>query len=619
MNSASSESGTVSPRRATDPIWIGAALLLALHMAAAWLPNATTWAFNYWSALPLGARIGLFAVLLALMTPPAARRIGAVLPRGRGARWAGVGALIVAAVLMVVFRSRALAYGDGYSVLAAIRDSDVPKLIGNLLLQPLDIYSHWIAYKFVLLPLGGTLELTYALIGALCGVFSMLAIVRLARALTNNPAQRAFLVGCALCSGAVYLWFGHVESYTLVQTFMLWSLAFLVQSDGRPRRPVLAWVCWLFAVASHALAVVVLPALLWGSVAGTRLLRRDSRWGRAGLWLIAGMVLGAIAAYLGQHYSPKTLVPLWPTSAHNYYALSPAHLLDVVNLIMFAAPIAPLALVIAIRRRNSENLPEAAVLLGLAASGLFVFAFWIDPMLGAFRDWDLLCAYGIPLSLVCGGILIRRMQHNWRPWSWVTVAMLAVGHVGVWVAVNQSETASAERVDRIIHTDSHYTGDYYDAGRRTIWALILSNWLGDQERASGHYLYRLKFAPDDAITWTNLGITYQHRRMLDSAAICYQKAMKINPRNALYALAYGQVRHAQGRYALARVALERAVMLRPDLYEAQMALSMLYLDMDLLDLAESAALTARQIDPTRADADSALVEVARLRREAKQD
>jgi cytochrome c-type biogenesis protein CcmH/NrfG len=598
-----------------DPIWIGVSLILLLHFITSLWPGVAFWGIDYWSEFPLPYRIVILVAGLLLAFPSVGARISAWVTGVQRPRVAVFVATGVLAGLMIVFRSRALAYGDAYSILAVIRNPEIPQLIGNLRFQPLDLYLHWTVFQYIVSPLGGTVELTYAMLGAICGVAGIAAIVRIARAVTTDRSQRLFVVMCGLTSGCVFLWFGHVESYTMAMTASLWVIALLVRSKEHHQRPALAWVCWMVAVASHALSIVLLPALVWGSWKTLRRRLAGMRIGQPRFLLIAGFVTGVIAAAIGHLLQLQTFVPLFPTANNNYFVVSWAHLADVLNLVLFAAPLVVLLPFALLRESHGSGPNDTNAVLGLAVLGLGLFAFWIDPMLGGFRDWDLLGAFGIPLSLLCGSIVIRRLGTRWRNRWIIPVAVLALAHSGAWVAANQEELKSAMRVDRLVREDAHYSKGYYQGERRAVWAQSLTNQLEKHALAGEHFIYHLKYDPNDAVTWANLGIAYQHRRLMDSALASYGMAMKTDQNNPLYALAYGQVEHSMGRFQLARVALERAADLAPGLYEAQMALGMVYFDLRMLDEAEERAHLALQLDSERPDANRLLGDIAELRGE----
>jgi tetratricopeptide (TPR) repeat protein len=254
-------------------------------------------------------------------------------------------------------------------------------------------------------------------------------------------------------------------------------------------------------------------------------------------------------------------------------------------------------------------------MLAIASACLWVYSFWVDPMLGAFRDWDLICGYGVVLSLMSGGVLIEKVRPTRSHW-WVAMLVLAIVHVGSWVAANLSPDQSARRVDRLVREDMHYSNLYDLGGRRAAWAFILTSGLQWLEPATDHYLYRLTYNPADAVSWANLGIIYQHRNIPDSAIICYERAMKAVPNNAYYVMLYGLGQHAAGHLRLARVALERAVRLMPGYYDAEVALGRLYLDLGMLDEAEQQARLALTIDSTQTDARQLLEDITKRRRES---
>ena len=115
-----------------DPVWIGVALILVVHFVTSFWPGVALWGVDYWSEFPLPVRILMLAAGLFLIVPPVARRLAAWVVGVPKPRVAAVVATVGLAGLMILFRTRAVVYGDAYSILAVIENPVIPELIGNL-------------------------------------------------------------------------------------------------------------------------------------------------------------------------------------------------------------------------------------------------------------------------------------------------------------------------------------------------------------------------------------------------------------------------------------------------------------------------------------------------------
>jgi tetratricopeptide (TPR) repeat protein len=564
----------------------GVAAFGILHLAASLVPGVRLWGVDYWSEFPVVIRLGMVAVLGLSLTPGIAQAINSgfsAVFRSLGARLTGVGIL---AAGFILFRSHGLAYGDGYTFPAYLAPGQLPKFDPHTMTQALDIVAHWALYRFLLQPLGGTVAISYAIWGAVAGVLSLWALVWIASRLTRDPGGRRLIVAAGVTSGAAVMWFGHVESYTLVNAAILWMIAFAVDAQERRSRIWAAWGCWVLAVAFHQLALGLFPAVAWAHWRsrrrGTGVASRSTVAATAG----AGFLVWAVATYVHHRIAAFPIfVPITPTADSVYSAFSVAHLTDTLNLILFLAPATVAGLVVWLLRGAERGRQAGRIgIVAVSAIAAWYFSFWVDPFIGAFRDWDLLAVFGIPMSIWAAAAVISRTRRSRVvSWLWVPVATLGLVHTGGFVATVQDETAAAMRVDRMVNEDVHYGAGFFDGSRLPPWAAILSRALARPDLAKKYLSRRVEIAPDDALAWANLGNAYRQLNMIDSAAVCYEAAVAGDSTNLKFLNNLGVLYTALNNYKGACKAYEAIIAVSDTAYAARATAGMMYVQLGRLD------------------------------------
>lgn len=604
------ESARGSVRRNASSAWLlcGTVGLVLLHWLLGQGDGINVWGIGYWSDLPATTAAALAAVLMLSLLPGYRFFQPGRMAGDKTGSFVSITLISLFALMAALFPTRGLSYGDGYTIASVTGSRELPQLHGNLLLQPLDILTHWAVNRFLMAPLGGGIRETYSAVGLIAGVLTVIALWRIGGHLGQGTMPRLLMVAAGLSSGLTAYWFGHVESYTLCMTASIWMCDAVLT-----RRRLRAWVFTLLAAAFHVLALMWLPVLLLGfdRDGGKDQNRRAWLVRQPGMAVAALFGFGGIAAGALPWLGVRTFVSLLPAPESPYSAFSARHLADMANLVFFASPLIILTALVGVRSRNGQTPVPRAISL-MAICGL-VAAFWIDPTIGAFRDWDLLGMFGIPLSIACAWLIARRVGPGGLKTATLAVGVLAIAHAGVWIAVTQSEIVVAKRVDRVAGSDPHYTCEYDRGARSGPWGQVLTGQLGMHAEAIPHFRRRVACAPEDAISWTNLGIVYQTLGSKDSALTCYDRSRSLDSTNALYHLAFGQVAYDLGRYETACPALESAARLAPELYQTQMALGAAYLMLGRLDDAERQASIARGIEPGNPEIDTLVAFISRRR------
>ncbi len=479
---------------------------------------------------------------------------------GQSPLWRGLAVAALSGVigtLFVWFRSRAPIYGDGFTV---VSDSLSP------LLAPPDSYHEAIKIVPVLLyRLGGTLltkqlhldaNLSAGIVSSLGGVAGFWGLWRIVRSVSRDVGQSVTLMSIGLAGGCTVLFFGHLELYTWGIATLLWLLAAAVDFTHGRTGPFPVW-CWIIVAAS--MQMLFLPTLLTIALVLLSLHRPNRKaepllafglspkvlgWGL----FISSLVVGCLFTLVPTEF---TFVPLWPQETNPYAAFSSAHLLDQLNLIYLVSPLALTTLLILftdLKRVRSINLNLGEKLLGLCVLSLFLVTFWLDPTLGALRDWDLLSLFGIPAAIFCGVTLLKRFPGET---SQAVVTALSICLIFVVPAPHIAARTDGERellrIDPMVWQDPHYQPSYQEAHATLPWAAMIQTFSANSDLADKYLRRKISISPETAMAWFNLGEIELDRKHFDSAATILERAYRLSPGSDVCLARYAQALQANGQ------------------------------------------------------------------------
>ncbi|MDH7487796.1 MAG: hypothetical protein QHJ81_16175 [Anaerolineae bacterium] len=466
-----SQTVSAASRRLLMALRLLCLMLIALHLLAPLLPEERAWGlwpYTYLSPLWrwLLALLTLLACLpLRLRNADCGMR-NALIPRRLIPRCLGPRCLIPRPSL---FAAIALAFaplfwlgrivhtrwGDAYILVNAIPHPEV-RLTYNWQ-APLDIFLHarfW-ALGHRLFGWADAMP-AYWVLSTVAGVVFIFVLCHLADALGGDGTEKLLTFGLVASLGTMQLFFGYIESYTIIcvgilaylwlalrclrgETNLLWPAGVLALTHGfhpstlvlQPSLWLLGWMLWRQGKVKGMEAVlkVLLPSLA------------------VGLGVLALMEAGGhgLEAFLGQDFpgggDHRWLVPLLRTTTRweHYTMFSWAHLLDVVNEQLLTAPVVlPTLLLVAAlaRRRLDGGDPALRFLLLAAGSYLFLTLVW-NPDYGGRRDWDLFAPASLPLTVLAAYVLPRALPERVarRAAAWMLIAV-QVMHSAAWVYQN---------------------------------------------------------------------------------------------------------------------------------------------------------------------------------------
>jgi hypothetical protein len=456
-------------------------ILLTLHLAAAKLPEETSWALWPYTFLPpwLGWTLALLAG--ALIIPVFSQAISHTqrahcltshisyltshASRFSPQLWFTFAALI-SGLLFWLARLRHLRWGDSYLLTRALSTPDLELRVIYNWQAPLTVFLHQRLWQFVADPwLGWPVENVYTTTSIICGMIFVYVLLTFSARLGRTPLESAVLAGLILTTGSMQLFFGYVENYTLISLGLLVSLLLAwraLHGEIRLVWPVLAfsltnafhpstvflwpgllflsWLCWRRGRVSLAGALwqTMLPPLLVGAgvlalmESGghglSALLGQDRPGGGDGVWFVPLFEIDPE----WQKYQPYTM-------------FSAEHLLDWLNVHLLISPFGlPLLAVMgaAVYRFRLTLFDQPAdkdygYFLGVTAV-MYVLLTWLwNPDYGGRKDWDLFAPSAFVYTLWAGYLLVRvlRDRENLRS-AGLFIMAVSLLHTAAWIFTN---------------------------------------------------------------------------------------------------------------------------------------------------------------------------------------
>lgn len=411
---------------------VGIAFYL-LYICGLLFPNVW-WGTHCIAFLPAGLQYGLLIAAGGLIATAALKQS----PFDRTFNWPMKGrpwllpALLAAAfgILYYNFPIAHDGYGDAERWMMALEQGDASNNYWAFFFDP-NVFSGKNGERTILALVEGMnkdLKIEYAqafrILGLLSGMVFVCCWTAFVQWLTEGGMRRAVLIAAGLLAPATWMFFGHQEIYApgfAAITATLISMVLYFRTGSRK------WfwatiVLTFLSIKLHSAAFLLLPGL--GLVLAWQLGVRKLFTGRKlGLIVLAPiLMLGAVIyfVFLGDHNDPRFLqadLPVYermflPIVApepplDRYTVLSPAHLLDYLNVILLWCP-AMLVLLAhtVIGQRKAVNWKDPALLVtGFLLVLMTLFFFMVNPLLGMQIDVDLF-TLPAPMLLVFAAVVV---------------------------------------------------------------------------------------------------------------------------------------------------------------------------------------------------------------------
>lgn len=548
-----------------------------LILVGALFPGRSTWGISFLSlADPLMAVTVVILGAIAVAPPVAARLAALLRPlfeqltklQGRiNKPVLVILASIAVTVILFYWRSKSYLYGDGYIVLSDASSGDELELMGQKYLQLLTIYLNYSVYEGVTRIFSWSPENVMGLSNAIGGMVGLWALYRICGQLTHDNVTRAFIFLGALSSGTVVLFFGYIENYTWALSSGLWTLSLALGVIRKENGTVPLFVAATVSAALHMITlpfavVAVMSALMKRGPDGNLIMGVPLKRVNAGL-VVASVLVVVLAGAL----DIRIFVPFWPREGNPYSVFSADHIVDVINQIALVAPLGAAMVIMSwvyVKKSHRPYSPEAAI-VGTSALLFFMEAVWINPELGAPRDWDLLAFYGLPLTL--WGLYrfssFFAESRVGRQWLVPAVAVAGIVLMPNLYEKNHPDVAAA-RLDALLDVDPHYQLTYDEASRCEPWAVALQKGYGGWRLAMKYLERTIKAEPGSPTAYFNLSDSYYFMGIRDSAYMLIKQGLRVNPNDFQKLQNASTVAQELNRFNEAAMWAEQAVRLEPN-------------------------------------------------------
>jgi tetratricopeptide (TPR) repeat protein len=447
------------------------------------------------------------------------------------------------------------------------------ELIGKENLQILSINFYRILSEIIISYFNSTPEITLGIINIIGGIVCFWGLYFLAGRLSAVKNTRLLIFFSALASGATLLFFGHIENYTWLAALSIWTFYFALGyiNDENGWLPMalfcLLAILW-HAIAAYLIIIIFITFLLKKSKQDFKFFNIPNNYlmivSGAGLFIFILIIQSS--GVLKSSDLPGVFVPILPSLDNNYWFLSVGHIVDILNLLFFNAPLGIIfSIMFIFGRRLNQNEDKAAVLLSWFAFLTLMIVFWIDPELGAPRDWDLLSIAGFPISL--WGIYIFTKRFN-NPNLHLTLIIPAIIvlllNLSPHIYEKHDTKLAVNRLDRLLWDSPHYQKEYDDGYRCLSWGITLTKMLDEYEISKKYFYRRIGASPNSASALFNLGQVYNSQNNYDSSEIYFEQAARLEPDNKIYMLKLADAKQKQKKFEEALHYLEISERLDPN-------------------------------------------------------
>ena len=463
---------------------LAAAGAIGLHLAAGWLPEESAWSVWPYTALPQPIAYGTAICVLVLTITPLndlvrrwIQRFLSIVPgKSHPNRWF-VLITLLSGSLFWLLRIRHLELGDAAFIVKALQYTGEDRPIWTIYnwQSPLTIFLHarlWLLLN-PLLNIG--VDTLYAITSALSGIAFVYVLFHLADQLGRDRLEKGLIFALIATTGAMQLFFGYVENYTLMSAGLMLTLYLSVRCLRGQLN--LMWPSTALAITNtfHPSTIVMWPAMLFIAWWKARELSTE-RYNELRVWgalvvpplivftaLVLFMTLGGhgVTALLSEDRPGGAdgipFVPLHDieTPWQHYTMFSLAHLLDWMNEHFLISPfgffLLAYALIVGTKQGLSIAFPprdtyERSTLwfLIIASTVYLIWTFIWNPDYGGRKDWDLFAPSAFVYTLLAGYAWTRQANTpDSDPQSKVilarhTLLLIATSalHSGAWIYSN---------------------------------------------------------------------------------------------------------------------------------------------------------------------------------------
>jgi len=558
--------------RAEKIICGGCLLLILIHLAASYFPSERFWGINLFYYMAPAWRWILAACALLILIPSVNNALGSFLGnvshavpdkfRKLSKYYRYTLLSLLAGALFWVLKVKTYLLGDSF-----LRAREINLGAKFSFTAPLDFLLHagvakllnWDAFQ------------TYAVLSVISGTIFVFLVLLLADLMGRDGKERLLVFSVIVTMGAIELFFGYVESYSVVYMatilYVVLSLRYVKNKSGL----ILPILAFLLAFSLHLFAVTLLPSLIYMVLSGRKRKSGDDRRGgkpfklilSSGLVLVAAVVLFLLQAYNPEHKGlDYYLISPLGSGVGSYSLFSLSHLLDLINHQLLVSPVGLLicltpVLAFSVKTARKDKLARFLLVLSLST---LAYALLIDPKLGYPRDWDLFAFAALGYTLLGLHVFLR----YWRETKtgdlrFVTLSLLFTSLLSTvpWIYVNATEETSVARFEHLLKLDR----DRSAHGHETL--AMYYNTHGNWQKELEHWK-KAAVAERSARYINNVAAVYNRQQRYDLALKELEKSLEVDPTFDRTHFSRGDVLARMGMYEEALREFREAIRLRPD-------------------------------------------------------
>jgi tetratricopeptide (TPR) repeat protein len=506
-------------------------------------------------------------------------------------------------LIFYLFRQKLFFLGDGY---LRIRNLEAGMKFSAV--EPLDTFIHSISYRFLNSLLGFSSADTYGLISIISGLICFIVCVYYIKLIFESRKERWFIGGILFTSGSIQLFFGYVESYSIIACLNLLLLLSTLNMIKNNKYSLVPAIFLSFSITTHPISIIFAPALFYGYF--VVIMNSDRRtsliiWIKPfisfiiiilisfGCFYLAGFTL---KNFLGSISGDTHFLPLF-SNKWQLGIISFEHFIDIMNEILLIAPSIIVLPIILPKIRKNLSPQIIFLLISIFFSFLFMLVFRTD--LGFSRDWDIFSLCAFPLSLFIGlQILsiygdvrfeIRDLRQNTEErtknsqlWKYgYPIILVGLIHTGTWIYLNSNEEMSLKRAENLVQTPywgnhskailydelAHY---YFNKGDiSNSLTLTYKAWQSEKKNA---YYY-------------SLGVINYKLGKLDTALVIYQNLVKDSFKLANLYQFIGEIYYGKTKFKESADAFSNLVKITPSNANAWVNLGVSYFNLNIKDSA----------------------------------
>lgn len=493
-------------------------------------------------------------------------------------------------ILFWVFKAKTHLLGDGY-----VRGNEIVAGTKLSVTEPLDFYLHVLVYSFLKLDV----YQTYTLISCLAGALFVFLALWLSHLLGKEDKEKVLAFVILVSMGSVQLFFGYIESYSLVYAGMMaYFLLSFLYLRGR---------CGLFfpsltlliSISLHLSAVYLFPSLIYLHLVNSQKERKQFIFKKI-LNVVFLLLLVGVGFVILSHKNPNPtgvtsyLVPLAGGENAPYSLFSGAHLVDMINEQLLLSPAGIILWAIVFFFAGKINLKDKVIIFFMVVILFsFTFALIMDPKLGYARDWDLFSSTGLGYTIL--GIYLGLSyfrQAKIKKLNYVILALTSTVLFSTlpWIYVNAQESKSVERFKALLDLDvergayGHEILAYYYRDKRLI----------NKEAEEWEKAFSIVESERYAV---NLGKSYGKLGRYQEAIAIFKRAIQLNPNSANGYFNLGNALLDIGKHEEAKKQYHMAINRNPNFHQAYARLGALLTEMGHYEEGLKVLQSAIQINP----------------------